>query len=220
MSIDKDWVAVRDGRGTLTLDADRGAVVLITPGSDDEIATIPTASDFSGGHEFVVSDDERHVALFVYSGQSSQGYELFALQPTLAHIGGLPEVFGEGAAPAFSPGCRWVVMFTTDDPFVRETDEHFDEIHDAESDATVVVDWARLRVRRLPDMTDYEVPVGVQIPLSTDPDVLREWTLPEAVRFDSEDIAMLHMPWGEVIPVSLPPQAVTSHGFVAPDLQR
>ncbi len=87
---------------------------------------LPCPSHGYGGHELVVSPHGLYLALFLYSGQSEVGYELFALQPTLQHLGGLPYVFGEGEAPVFSADDRWLAMmwetyndWSSDDTNVR-----------------------------------------------------------------------------------------------------
>lgn len=160
----------------------------------------------SGGHEFVVSSDERYLALFLYSGQSSQGFELFTLQPTFAHVGGVPETHGHGDAPMYSPDGRWLVMFMDSDYRVRGTDEDFEDLYDEQSDARAVLDWAYLHVLRLPELTVHSVAVGAEIPLSTDPDVYNEWETYDAVRFASDDVVVVRMPQGLEISVPLPPE--------------
>jgi hypothetical protein len=171
--------------------------------------------------ELVVSKDERYVALLIYTGQSTQGYELFALEPALTRIGGLADVWGCGDAPMFSPGAQWLVMLTDDELCVRGTGEHFETVQDEHSHARVTVDWARLHVQRLPEPAIHSVPIGVEIPLSTDIDVVCDWNTYDAVRFASENVVVLRMPWGEEIPVPLPPPAtITAARFVAQPTRR
>lgn len=57
-----------------------------------------------GGYELVLSPDEAFAALYMHSGQSEQGYELFAVADEIRHLPGLPFVLGEGGPPEFSPG--------------------------------------------------------------------------------------------------------------------
>jgi hypothetical protein len=65
--------------------------------------SLPYPASGYGGHELVVSPSDRYLALFLYSGQSEVGWELFEL-PGLRHIGRLPYIFGEGEPPVFSAG--------------------------------------------------------------------------------------------------------------------
>lgn len=195
-------------------DAGNDRLLLITPGMPYEIETVPfTCRTCLGGAEFVLSDDGRHLALFVYSGQSSQGYELFTLEPRFAHIGGVAETLGQGTAPVFSPGGRWVAMYMTGGyPVVRESDVPFEEVQNPGSDARTVTDWAALFLTHLPDLTTYRVAVGVDLPLSTDVDDVDEWDTYHAVRFTGDEEVILTMPWQDEVRVPLPPPAnVTAH---------
>lgn len=60
-----------------------------------------------GGSEIVVSPDEQYAAVFHYSGESSQGYDMFQLSPRLEYLGGMDEG-GEGDPPIFSPGSQYL----------------------------------------------------------------------------------------------------------------
>lgn len=196
----------------VTVRHDGTALTVVTPDGDDVVSFSPRGG--IGGWELVVSGDERHAALFIYSGQSSQGYELLRLRPRVAHLGGMADTYGHGSAPVFSPGGDWLVMLMDGEPRVRETGAYYEEVWDESADAAVVVDWARLYVLRLPELTPDSVPVGVEIPLSTDPDVVGEWEPYDAVRFSGPDAAVLRMPWGEEIAVSLPlAGAVTGRAY-------
>ena len=164
-----------------------------------------------------MSGDERHVALFGYSGQSSQGYELFRLDP-LAHLAGFPDTRGEGDAPQFSPDGRWLVMaMTIDAPLVRGTGEYFEEVADDDSDELVVIDWARLVVQQVAGGQPVTVPMGVEAAVSTDPDTVLGWnTYTHPLRFTADDVVVVTMPWGEEIPVPLPSAGpVTGREFTA-----
>jgi len=155
-------------------------------------------------------------AFFHYDGQGAQGYEVFELQPTPAHLGGLPETLGESDAPVFSPDGRWLVMFSREHTaMVRGTDTSFEEVWDPEDDTPVLVDWAELFVQKLPGADIDRVRVGVEIPRSRDYEQeVSQWATYEAVRFDSADVVTLVMPWGEELRVPLPATgAVTSHGY-------
>ncbi len=206
-------ITMRDGATTIGWAPDGAGLSLITPDGREEAIAFSSQAMF-GGWDLVVSDDERYLAVFVYSGQSSQGYELFQIRPAFAHIGSFPETVGHGSSPMFSPDSRWLVMFMDDEFIVRETGEYFEEVADEASPDIAVVDWARLHAQRLPDLDIHSVAVGVEIPLSTDPDTVFEWRPYDMVRFASPDVVVLTMPWGEEISVPLPADAaVTCRGF-------
>jgi hypothetical protein len=82
----------------------------------------------------------------------------------------------------------------------------FEDLYDEQSDALAVLDWACLHVLRRPGLTVHSVAVGVEIPLSTDPDVYNEWETYDTVRFASDDVVVLRMPQGLEISVPLPPE--------------
>lgn len=170
----------------------------------------------AAGTEAVVSADGRHAAFFHWDGQGETGYEAFELQPTPRHLGGVPRVWGEAGAPAFTPDGRWLLWFVSGEFLVRGSNQGFDEVADDEDGSRVVVDWARLFVHRLrPGTGPDAVPVGVEIPLSTSyDDVVSQWSTDEALRFEADDTVTLLMPWGEELRVPLPAGgAVTSHGY-------
>jgi hypothetical protein len=203
----------RDATVTCGVDGDNWIALEEADGSA-EMIELPRWSGGVGGMELVASRDERYVALHIYSGQSSQGYEVFATEPALAHLGGMPEELGHGSAPVFSPEARWLATLLDTAPYARDSGEHFEDIQDDEDDELVIVDWARLYVQALPAMTMTSVDVGVEIPRSTDRDLLYEWRPYGAVRFAQEDVIALRMPWGEELLVTLPPGGpITSRGF-------
>ena len=103
---------------------------------------------------------------------------------------------------------RPVRCMTIDAPVVRDTGEYFEEVADHDSDELVVIDWARLVVQQVYDGEPVAVPLGVEAAVSTDLDAVLEWnTYTHPLRFTADDIVVLTMPWGEEIPVSLPPAA-------------
>lgn len=124
-----------------------------------ERTELPSPQAGFGGSEIVVSPDQHWAALFVYSGQSEQGWELFELAPTLRHVGGLPYVRGEGMAPAFSPDSRYLAMAVVGEAAgwtERATGRHAEDILDASAaeDESVLVDWAVLYWQRIPEESD------------------------------------------------------------------
>jgi hypothetical protein len=205
---DRNVVHIRAGSAVIRCgdDARNDAiwVTLEAPSKPEERVTLPRSSGGVGGLDLVVSHDERHLALFVYSGQSAQGYELFALEPQLRHLGGLPYVHGMGDGPTFSPDDRWLVMLVREVARLRTaTREYFEAVSDEHAQGTVVIDWARLYVQRVPDGAIENVHVGVEIALSTDHDVVAEWEV-YAVDIVGANVR-IRMPWGEVVTVPLPP---------------
>ena len=64
---------------------------------------------------------------------------------------------------------------------VRGTDDAFETIQDEYAGGRAVLDWARLTVLRLPEASVHEVAVGVELPRSTDVDLVQEWNTYDAV---------------------------------------
>lgn len=206
------------GGGAITLrcgvDADGNWISLEATERTERIA-LPRWIGGVGGMELVVSADERHAALFIYSGQSSQGYELFALEPSLSHLGGLPETRGKSTGPLFSPGGDWLVSLIDVERCVRGTGDHFETVQDDSATDRIIVDWAQLYVQRVPHGDVCCVEVGVEVPRALEVEEVLDWDAYDAVSFDGDDIAVLRMPWGELLPVPLPPTGpITSRGFV------
>jgi hypothetical protein len=180
----------------------------------------PYPSAGVGGLELVVSPDERIAALFVYSGQSQQGWELFALDPIAADprkalrwVSSLPYVKGEGMAPVFSPDGRWLVMAVTADWCARMSGEHAEDALDG-GEGSIVIDWIQLYAQQIPDTTSEEpgwipgtrvVTIGTRVQRTMDPEELLAWTLDQVPRFGAGDRVAIALPWGEEIEVSLPP---------------
>ena len=116
-----------------------------------------------GGVELVVSPDERFLAVFLYSGQSSQGYELFSLEPVV-RVGGLPETLGHGSAPGFSSDGGHLVSLIDVVPRLRATGAFFEDCQDDTSNERAVVDLAQLFVHRLSSPTVVQrFAVGVEL---------------------------------------------------------
>src|SRR5262245_41871257 len=117
-------------RGRLVFDVGRGLTVQwIAGGATGEIV-LPYPQFGHGGHELVVSPNEDYLALYLFSGQSEQGWELFSLVPELRHVGSLPYVEGEGDPPQFSLDGRWLAMMVAVEPRVRDTGEYFESTSD------------------------------------------------------------------------------------------
>jgi hypothetical protein len=154
-------------------------------------ASLPYPAAGYGGHELVVSPSGKYLALFLYSGQSEVGWELFEL-PTLRHIGGLPYVFGEGAAPVFSADEKGLAMLST----LRDI-----EPDDDDPDATVI-DWAELRLQPLP--TGALSTCTIQLRFEEPPEE-REPEYPRIVHLGTAEVTMA-LPWGgqRTLPLPLP----------------
>jgi hypothetical protein len=158
-----------------------------------------------GGTELVVSPDERFAALFVYSGQSEQGYELFELSPMLRHVGGLPYVYGTGMAPVFSPDSRYLAMVVAAEWRTRATGEHAETLFDGSAGA-ILVDWGWLHVHAIPDGPVTSVPLGTLIERTFDVDTSAEWDLHELPAFVAPDRLAIGLPWGARVLVDVPPR--------------
>lgn len=148
-----------------------------------------------GGQELVVSPDERYAVLFVYSGQSEQGYELLELSPTLRHLRSVPYREGKGDAPMFSPDGRWLAMLVTTTPMVRGTDQYAEDAFDPAGEGEVLVDWAELLVQAVPDGTPRVTAIGTVLPRSFDHDTFADWRLHGALGFAADDRVTLRLPW-------------------------
>jgi hypothetical protein len=160
---------------------------------------LPYPSAGYGGHELVVSPSGHWLALFLYSGQSEVGYELFELVPELAHAGGLPYMFGEGDGPVFSTDERFLVM-------AWET--YFDWWSDAslaDSDHDREIEWGALAVHELPNGAIFRVPLVARVPAGWSPEP-SSWTAPTELRFTTPHELSLRTPWGAEprIPFPLP----------------
>ena len=179
----------------------------IADGATDEIV-LPFPWHGYGGHELVVSPDEDYLALYLFSGQSEQGWELFSLVPALHHVGSLPYVEGEGDPPQFSPDGQWLAMLVAVEPRVRDTGDYFESTSDATAGDTVVVDWARLYVQHVPDPDIASHAVGANVPRSFGPDDLSEWRTYGVMRYVTATTLELMMPWHERLVCSLPAMGV------------
>lgn len=206
---DGDPLTLPDGT-TISCGLDDAGIWVAAAGglSRGSIVRLAAWSGGVGGLELVASPDRQHVALLIYSGQSSQGYEVFSLNPELSRVGGLSETSGHGSAPVFSPDGRWLLSMTDTERRVRGTGEYFEVLQDEHSAASVIVNWAQLHVQQLPRSEVRSVPVGVEVPLATDLDLVLGWRAYDAIGFTGNDRATLGMPWGASLVVPLPPPTV------------
>lgn len=166
-----------------------------------------------GGQVLVVSPDERYAVLFVYSGQSEQGYELFELAPLLQHVCSVPYRRGQGDAPRFSPDGRWLAMVLTTTPIVRGTDQYAEDAFEPAGQGDVLVDWAELLVQAVPDGAPHATAIGTVLPRSFDHDAFADWRLHGALCFAAGDRVTVRLPWSPdaTLEVVLPgPESVTT----------
>jgi hypothetical protein len=195
-------------RGGLVFEVRNGlSLTLISDDASSEIV-LPYPHAGYGGHKLVISPDESHLALYLFSGQSEQGWELFSLVPTLRHLGCLPYVDGEGDPPRFSSNGRWLAMFVSVTARVRDTDTYFEEVSDPYADDSVVIEWAQLYVQRVPDGEIARHAVGVLAPRALDFEDVGAWATYGAMRFATDEMLELTMPWGERITCTLPVTSV------------
>src|SRR4030095_11011236 len=123
-------------------------------------------------------------------------YELFALQPSLQHLRGLPYVFGEGEAPVFSADDRWLAMMweTYNDWWSDDTP--------SSSNQERMIDWGELAVQEVPHGEVRCVPVRVRVPADWQPD---GGTAPTGLRFESAHKLRVRTPWGTEPSIPFPP---------------
>src|SRR5262245_11280697 len=147
-------------------------MVLVDAPNGEALArvSIPCPRAGYGGHELLLSAKERYLAMFLYSGQSEVGYELFYFRPLLRHICSFGYVFGESLGPVFSSDeCRLGLAWATN-PMLCLLDESIEGEHF--TTAEYVVDWAKLRIQELPDgpatSCDIRVCIGPGFPLEGD----------------------------------------------------
>lgn len=174
---------------------------------------LPYPSAGYGGSEVVVSPDERTAAMFVYSGQSQVGYELFridAKKGLIERVSGMPYEVGEGDAPVFSPDGRWLVMLASAGPYERDTGEYVEDLLDPEADDgdEIVADLAQLFVQAIPDI-GRPGPVerhfvGATIRKNADFDAIASWSAYDALSFSPEGRLVLAPKWATRVELDLP----------------
>jgi hypothetical protein len=166
-----------------------GETIDISSGGERVRLPIPGAG--YGGHEVVMSASGRHVALYLFSGQSEFAWELFELEPRLRHVGGLPYVFGVGHPPVFSNDETSLAVVSTTRDIGPDDDDP----------GSVVVDWAEVRVLSLPDG-----PISLcEIRLEFDaPPAEREPEYPRVAAVQAGEGVTLELPWGGECRIPLP----------------
>lgn len=97
------WSFRRDGRLAVSVRDERGRA----------LARFRLASRFYGnfgGSRVVISPGGALAALFMHSGQSEQGYELFAVSDEVRRLTGVPFTVGHGGPPIFAPDASRLVL--------------------------------------------------------------------------------------------------------------
>lgn len=186
----------------------RGALEVISERAlgETQRVRLPYPQSGYGGHELVLSASERYLALFLWSGQSEVGYELFAYRPTLTHIGSFPYTYGMALGPAFSSDERLFAMAWTTNSGLHVEDEV--ELSGACTAEACTIAWACVRVQPLPSgppqtcFIEVRIPAG--FPFETDDryDAIGLVVTEHEVRLRAE--------WGTAIriPLPLPPRVV------------
>lgn len=175
---------------------------------------LPFPSAGYGGAVLSISHHANFAAALLYSGQTEVGYELFALSPTLQHVGGMPYLFGECD---FTP-----VQFSPDEAlaaFASEKPFWWGDPNEADTDwDTPAVggraEWAALFVHRLGENRPSRHVLVVDVQAGWHPSEDPTW--PAALRFESTNTLSLKVPWASrfsfEIPVNQQPILIPSPG--------
>jgi len=194
-----EQIVTRDDKLVRMEMIDAEIVVLVETANGEELARAAIPYPVQGAmHELLLSASERYLAMFLCSGQSELGYELFHFRPRLQHICSFGYVFGEGYGPVFSSNERWFGLAWSTNPELGLMDEEVEYLPNGEC----LVDWATLRVQELPPgratRCNFRVRVGPEFP----PEGLEAF-YPEALEIVREE-ARFHTAWGEEVRAPLP----------------
>jgi hypothetical protein len=163
-----------------------------------------------GGHEVVVSEDRRFAALYMYSGQNDEGWELFRLSPSLEHIGSVPYFFGLSEGVLFSPDGRFVVCASAGE--MNYTAPDGTVLAEAETDPDVrvssawVLECAQLHVQELETRAVRCIPICVRLPAGYEEEPL-DWEPPTELRFKPDGSLSFLAGWGKRVKIRMPPRA-------------
>lgn len=192
MVTDADEIELKEGGVRIRLEHTFEDLRLHTEiGGEPSVVSLPHLGDNFGGHEFVVSEDERYVALFVYSGQSEVGYEVFEVADALQHVAGQRWVYGEGHPPTFSDDSRYVVLAVALNSMVW-----------SEEPAAHGVEWAWLQIRDLYDGSVSEHRIFARVPPDAEEPYDRS-CYPRIERFTADELT-LDTEWGDMLVLKLP----------------
>jgi hypothetical protein len=202
-------IELRDGR-TAWLEATASRLLLHVGA---ESAALPIPRHGYGGHELLASPDESYVVLWLYSGQSEVGYELFRLGP-LSHAASFPYVYGEGVGPVFSADSRRLALAWSVNSGLNLDELPLDD--DGFTTEPALVDWAVVRVVDLPADSPRTCTVRVRIAAGS-PCERDESFYPDNLRFEG-DALILVAPWGPRLKLAPPwPDTITIDGPVQPE---
>lgn len=214
-----EQVVTRDGR-TLRVEVTRRSLDLVlhdAAGREALRASIPYPRAGYGGHELVLSANESRVAMYLWSGQSEVGYEVFELGAALAHVACMPYRRGEGYGPAFSPDANTIVAAwaTNTELYVDQEDEDEVELDDdARLVRPTVVDWAEIHLRPLPDGPIRTCVVRVRLHAGH-PQQSDESFYPDNLALSDAEVAF-DAPWARVrVPLPLPESIVVDGPAIA-----
>jgi hypothetical protein len=173
-------------------------VVKVSTGETLSRVAIPYPVEGCGGCELLLSAKERYLAMFVYSGQSQVGYELFYFRPCLQHICSFGYVFGEGLGPVFSFDESRLGLAWSTNPNLSQVDEAVEHIPTGER----LIQWTTLHARELPDgpvtSCNVRVRVGPEFPLEAD-----DSFYPERLEIVGEEVSF-QTAWGGHVRAPLP----------------
>ncbi len=185
-------IELRDGR-SVWLEVDASHLTLHVGPARARLAYPPGGY---GGHELLAAPDESRIALWLYSGQSEIGCELFGVEPLLHHAS-FPYACGEGTGPSFSPDSQRLVLAWTANPRLDLDDAPLD----AEGFSTEVceLDWAEVRVT-VPNESPHECTLRLRVPAGSYFE--REASFYPVLQFGADGALTLYAPGGA--PIALP----------------
>lgn len=196
-----------DGRD-VWLEVSRTPELIIRVG-EDERASLPYPPAGYGGHELLLSPKETYLALWLYSGQSETGYELFQFHPRLEHLVSFPYVRGIGRGPTFSEDeARLALAWATNTMLNAEEAELDEEGRTIEEHCLA---WAGVHVRRLPDGACSHCRIDVRLPAGW-PYEGDDYYEPENLSVTAHEVR-LDTPWGVEARIPFPlPESLTIDG--------
>ncbi len=200
-------LTTRDG-ATIRVEVEYPNLSVVVEGRGSVRVPYPRAG--YGGHELLLSAEETYLAMWLYSGQSEVGYELFEFSPALRHLGGLPYVVGEGVGPAFSADERLLALTWATNPglCVEAEDLH----REGRTIGDRSIEWATVRIQELPSGPATTSRISVQVPADF-PLEGDENYYPTRVRFVHGREVRFDTDWGTEVRVALPlPEVVTIKG--------